>query len=312
MTALAISAAQAASLSSDQPRLVMRPQAAPRIIVLGNEKGGSGKSTAALHLVVGLLQAGRKVGCIDVDARQATLTRYIENRRAFAAAKGVELPMPDVRTVKISTSRGESGDVDERQRFTEAFSELSAANDVVVIDTPGSDSHLSRFAHSFADTLVTPMNDSFIDLDLLAKVDAETLRIARPSLYSEMVWETKKRRAMRDGGSIDWIVMRNRLGATDARNKRAVADVLDRLAKRIGFRLAPGFGDRVIFRELFLSGLTMLDLRAKGVGPALSMSHLAARQEVRGLLSAVGMDKAPVAPAEREDGVAVADEDEGG
>jgi chromosome partitioning protein len=161
-----------------------------------------------------------------------------------------------------------------------------------VIDTPGADDALSRLAHSYADTVITPMNDSFVDFDLLAKVDPETYRILRPSFYSEMVWEQKKRRAMRDGGSIDWIVMRNRLASTEAKNKRAVGQVLDQLAKRIGFRVAPGFGDRVIFRELFLQGLTLLDLREPGLGRALNMSHVAARQEVRDLLGAVGIEAA--------------------
>ena len=201
------------------------------------------------------------------------------------------MPTPDHRTVKRSEESGTAAQDDERGRFIEAFAPLSAANDVVVIDTPGSDNFLSRFAHSFADTLITPMNDSFIDLDLLAKVDADTLKIERVSLYSEMVWEQRKRRAMRDGGSIDWIVMRNRLASHDARNKRNVADVLQRLSKRIGFRLAPGFGDRVIFRELFLGGLTLLDLRRGGAGPSLTLSHVAARQEVRDLVAALNLPR---------------------
>ncbi|MBI3451935.1 MAG: ATPase [Rhodospirillales bacterium] len=271
------------------PESAAPPRHRARVIVLGNEKGGSGKSTAAMHLIVGLLRAGYAVGSLDVDARQATLTRYFENRAALAKSRGVRLPMPTHRAVRRSTLRGVAADDDERVRFVVVFGELAATNDVVVIDTPGSDSYLSRLAHSHADTLVTPLNDSFVDLDLLAKVDAETLRIAGPSLYSEMVWEQKKRRAMRDGESIDWLVMRNRLGSLDARNKRAVGEVLGRLAKRIGFRLAPGFCDRVIFREMFLSGLTLLDLREPGLGTPLNMSHLAARQEVRELLAAVGM-----------------------
>ena len=276
-----------------QPVLGPAPARRPRVIVLGNEKGGSGKSTAAMHLIVGLLRAGLRVGSVDVDARQATLTRYLDNRRAYGTAKGVRLPMPDHAAVRRSGLAGAAGEDDERARFGEAISRLAQTSEAIVIDTPGSDNNLSRFAHSFADTLVTPMNDSFIDLDLLAKVDAETLKIERVSLYSEMVWEQKKRRAMRDGGSIDWIIMRNRLGSTDARNKRNVGDVLQRLARRIGFRLAPGFGDRVIFRELFLAGLTLLDLREAGIAAALTMSHLAARQEVRDLVSAVGVAGPP-------------------
>jgi len=268
----------------------------PRIIVLGNEKGGSGKSTAAMHLIVGLLRAGKRVGSIDIDSRQATLTRYLENRAVLAEKKGVDLPLPTHRLIPRAKPNEPNGPADEAERFTAALDFLSRTSDLIVIDTPGSDDALSRLAHSCADTLITPMNDSFVDFDLLAKVDPDTHKILRPSLYSEMVWEQKKRRAMRDGGSIDWIVMRNRLGSTEAKNKRAVGEVLEALARRIGFRIAPGFGDRVIFRELFLSGLTLLDLRQPGVERNLSMSHIAARQEVRALLASVGMDGSPVEP----------------
>ena len=278
---------------------VMLPEAPPRrprIIVVGNEKGGSGKSTAAMHLVVGLLRAGRRVGSVDVDSRQATLSRYLDNRRATNAAKGANLPLPEHRRVEFSKLRGEAADADERARFEAALAELAPC-DVVVIDTPGADSFLSRLAHSHADTIVTPVNDSFVDLDLLAKIEADTLKVVRPSLYAEMVWETKKTRAIRDRGSIDWIVMRNRLGAVEARNKRAVGQVLEQLARRIGFRLAPGFGDRVIFRELFLQGLTLLDVGERRLGVSMSLSHVAARQEVRDLLAAVGLQASPAPPS---------------
>jgi chromosome partitioning protein len=268
------------------------PVRRPRVIVLGNEKGGSGKSTAAMHLVVGLLHAGHRVGSLDVDSRQASLSRYIDNRRTTAAARAVALPMPDHLLVELSPLRGVAGDAEERGRFEAALDLLAGRNDVVVVDTPGSDTFLSRLAPSHADTIVTPMNDSFVDLDLLAKVEPGTLRVLRPSLYAEMVWEQRKRRALRDRGSIDWVVMRNRLAATDARNKRAVGQVLEILARRIGFRLAPGFGDRVVFRELFLAGLTLLDLGQQGLGMTMNMSHVAARQEVRDLLAAVGLQSA--------------------
>jgi chromosome partitioning protein len=121
-------------------------------------------------------------------------------------------------------------------------------------------------------------------------VDGRTGEILRPSVYAEMVWEQRKVRAKRDGGSIDWIVMRNRLSNLEANNKREMGEVLDKLAKRIGFRQAPGFSERVIFRELFLQGLTMLDVfdqsqRSGNARPR--MSHVAARQEVRALINAL-------------------------
>jgi len=272
------------------------PRRRARVIVLGNEKGGSGKSTVAMHVVVGLLRDGLRVGTIDVDSRQATLTRYLENRAQTMEKLKLPLPMPDHRLVPRSKSLGEDGVADETRRLEAAIGDLSGKCDAIVIDTPGSDQTLSRVAHSWADTLVTPMNDSFVDLDLVAKVEPVTLKIICPSAYSAMVWEQRKVRAKRDGQSIDWIVVRNRLHAVDARNKRNMGSAIDALSRRFGFRQAIGLGDRVVFRELFLSGLTLLDLRERGIKTPLTMSHVAGRQEVRSLLSAIGVREAP-APA---------------
>ncbi|WP_425450440.1 division plane positioning ATPase MipZ [Virgifigura deserti] len=269
--------------------VVPHPSRRPHVIVLGNEKGGSGKSTTAMHLIVALLRQGYRVGSIDLDARQGTLSRYIENRQRCSAEDGLALPVPTHHRVPRSTlDSASAARDDETERLAAAMASLSAY-DFIVIDTPGSDNSLSRLGHARADTLITPLNDSFLDLDLLARLDGPGRRILGPSLYSEMAWEQKKQRALADGGSIDWIVMRNRLSSLDARNKRNIGRLLEQLSHRIGFRLAPGFSERVIFRELFPRGLTLLDIRESKAGMPLSMSHVAARQEVRALLNAIGL-----------------------
>ena len=269
------------------------------IVVVGNQKGGSGKSTTSMHLIVSLLQNGYSVGSIDLDDPQATLSRYLENRRTFMQSAGIKLAMPEHHMMGRSFYENPAlAQSDEETRLDACVGGLSNAHDFVVIDTPGSDSHLSRIGHSYADTLITPLNDSFIDLDLLAKVDPETHKVLRPSTYAEMVWEQRKARVVRDGGKIDWIVMRNRLASIGSRNTQAMEGVLEALAKRIGFRIAPGFGERVVFREMFLKGLTLLDLRNADANMRLNMSHVAARQEVRALLTAIGLTPAPAERAE--------------
>jgi chromosome partitioning protein len=265
----------------------------PYVIVLGNEKGGSGKSTTAIHIVVALLREGYRVGAMDLDARQATLGGTLAARRHFIDSKGIELPMPDYREVMLSKLdlRGEA-QADERARFDAAFGELVAGGaEVIVIDCPGADTYLSRYGHAQADTLITPINDSFVDFSMLAKVDPDNHDIVKPSIYAEMVWEARKARFSADRGRIDWIVMRNRLAASEARNKRDVGETLDQLAKRIGFRTLKGFGERVIFRELYLQGLTLMDVREANIGIALGLSHIAARAEVRALISAISLPK---------------------
>ncbi len=267
----------------------------PYVVVLGNEKGGTGKSTASMHVITYLLRQGHKVGTIDVDARQGTLTRYVENRRIRQQATGEDLPMPHhIPILKSKANSVFEAEAEEKNKMEEAFHEFRNY-DFVVIDTPGSDSYLSRLAHSHADTLITPLNDSFVDLDMLVRVRADDLNIIRPSTYSEMVWDQKKQRAIRDGGSIDWIVMRNRLSSIYSRNKEEMERVLSALSKRIGFRLVSGFGERVIFRELFLNGITLLDL--KETNTSISMSHIAAKQELKSLIDVIqlpthGMKKA--------------------
>lgn len=257
----------------------------PYVVVLGNEKGGTGKSTVAMHLITYLLRQGYKVGSIDVDARQGTLSRYVENRQQRATNTGENLPLPDhqalFRSQNDTVTAMQAEELESLQKTLQRFED----KDCIVIDTPGSDMYLSRIAHSYADTLITPLNDSFIDLDMLVKLQPDSLDILRPSTYAEMVWDQKKERAIRQKRSTDWIVMRNRLSSIHSRNKEEMEKILTALAKRIGFRLTQGFGERVIFRELFLSGLTLLDLEASNT--PLSLSHIAAKQELAALITSV-------------------------
>ncbi len=257
------------------------------IIVLGNEKGGSGKSTTAMHVSIGLLRLGYRVGTIDLDARQGTFTRYMANRFEYIARNKLAMPSP----VHFPIEKSKAPTVDEQERqdydfFMMASDELANATDFIVIDTPGSDTYLGQLAHSYADTIITPMNDSFIDLDVLARIDTGTLAIKGPSIYTKMVLEQREKKKSRDGRDLDWIVMRNRLSSLDARNKREVGELLEKISTIYGFRIAPGFGERVIFRELFLKGMTLLDMK-EDPDHKMTMSAISARQEVRELLRAI-------------------------
>jgi chromosome partitioning protein len=286
-------------LTQAEPRTLSAPSLSPpksgvsfdhraHVIVLGNEKGGSGKSTTAMHVVVGLMRDGYKVGTIDLDARQGTLSGYLAARVGYAERHGVFLPLPEAISVfKSDQDSRAAAEAEEQTQLDSAFRTLNAACDIVVVDCPGADTNLSRLAHANADTLITPINDSFVDFAMLARVNPDDHSVINPSIYSEMVWEARKRRFARDRGRIDWIVMRNRMGSTEMRNKRDVGATLETLAKRIGFRTVKGFGERVIFRELYLQGLTLMDVKEAGLPIQMGMSHIAARAEVRALLSAL-------------------------
>lgn len=257
------------------------------IIVVGNEKGGSGKSTTSMHVATALVRLGHRVGALDLDLRQRSFGRYVENRRAFMARKHLALPSPDYRTPEGAGETSLPAATLEA-RFSALLEEMMAASDFVVIDCPGSHTRMSQWAHALADTLITPLNDSFIDFDLLARTDPETGKILGPSIYAEMVWAARQTRAAAGLKPIDWIVLRNRLGAQAMHNKRKVGSALEDLSRRIGFRVAPGFSERVIFRELFPRGLTLLDLRDAGEG-GFTLSQVAARQELREVIAALNL-----------------------
>jgi chromosome partitioning protein len=255
------------------------------VIVLGNEKGGSGKSTTSMHVFVALARAGKRVGAMDLDLRQQSFFRYLENRRAYAERVGADLLMPEQARIAPSELPGRAeAEAEDRAALRAAVDGMRQTCDFIIIDCPGSHTVFSQEAHACADTLITPLNDSLIDFDLLARVDPTTGKIKGPSIYAEMVWRGRQTRAQAGLKPMDWIVMRNRIATLDARNKRVVGKMLGELSKRIGFRVAPGFSERVIFRELFLSGLTLMDLRAGDPDAPLSMSHVAARAEVRELM----------------------------
>ena len=271
----------------------MKNKSLPHIFVVGNEKGGAGKTTCSMHLIVGLLEKGYKVAAIDADCRQGSLTRYLENRKKYNTKNPEKsVLIPDYYLLAESKAENKSQkQEEERDYFEKLIEKMKSSADMIVIDTPGTHSFLSNVAHSHADTVITPINDSFIDIDVMAKIeiDDNKIKVLGPSIYSQTVWEQKIERAKRDQGSIDWVVMRNRLSSTDAINKRNVGKVLDELSKRVSFRQVPGFGERVIFRELFLQGLTLLDLTKSNYDKAFSLSHVAARQELRDFLSSLNL-----------------------
>jgi chromosome partitioning protein len=263
--------------------------ASAHVIVLGNEKGGSGKSTTAIHVAVALLQAGQRVATIDLDSRQKSFTHYVENRRDWAERARIKLDVP----THFCVARGAGLRLDEIEAqefavFAEALGTVENSHDFVVVDTPGTDSYLMRLAHSMADTLITPLNDSFIDFDVLGTVDPTTFEVIGASHYAEMVREARRQRRLVDGGLIDWVVLRNRLSTLGSRNKRLVGEGVDELAKQLGFRALDGFAERVIYREFFPRGLTALDeLSEDTLGQRPNISHVTARDEVRALIEAL-------------------------
>ena len=270
------------------------------VIVLGNEKGGSGKSTTAMHLIIALLKEGHRVASIDTDSRQRTLTRYIENRIRRAKALNLQLEVPAHRVIDLG--RGDfANEIESREfaAYVEFIDRVEHEVDFVVVDTPASNSYLMRLSHAMADTIVTPLNDSFLDIDVLGQIDQLSQRVAGISHYAKLVRSARiERLRLGEGGGTDWIIVRNRVSSLANRNQRHVISALKQFERHLDFRMAAGISERVIFRELFATGLTAfdpLDKRTQGSEP--TMSHLAARREIRDLIDCLNLPARRSRPA---------------
>jgi chromosome partitioning protein len=204
------------------------------------------------------------------------MTRYFENREATMRRLGVDLPVANYEVLEEMSEDG----------LNAALNRLSDFADIIVIDTPGRDDPITRSAILRADTLVTPMNDSFVDLDLIGQVHPDSFKVTRPSFYAELIWNSRTQRAKQTGRSVDWVVLRNRLQHIESHNLKRVGAAMEELARRVGFRVVPGLGERVIYRELFPKGLTLLDLKL--IGDA-GIAHVTARQELRELIAGFGL-----------------------
>ncbi|KAF8818887.1 division plane positioning ATPase MipZ [Rickettsia endosymbiont of Cardiosporidium cionae] len=253
------------------------------VLVVGNEKGGVGKTTYAMHILLSLMYMGYKVISIDIDSRQSSLTRYIKHR-ADSLALDNDLLMPKHFLINDHSSDLNERDIKNQSSVEKILDTAKNMVDYVVIDTPGYYNNLSALVHSYADKIITPVNDSFVDLDVIATFKNNNIQNYTPSIYSQMIWEQKIQKLEREKKSIQWIVTRNRLTNLDAKNKRNIHEALLKLSSKLAFKLSPGFTERVIFKELFLQGLTLLDLDKNNTKTKLSFSQLAAKQELRNFM----------------------------
>jgi len=247
------------------------------IVVIGNEKGGTGKSTIAMHLAVKLMTENFKVAVIDLDGRQGSLSKYISNRRNFCTKNNLHLPIPVhyiYEPIKDETNTTE---------IETLIKDLSLRFDAIIKDTPGSKNYLFELAHKFPHTIVTPISDSLVDLSAIADINPDNGEIIQSGHYAEFVWETKKRLAAQNLPYLNWVICGNKISYTRSKNKNVVFAKLENLSKLYGFRFAHGLKDRVIYKELFLDGLTVLDLALPELHRRMTMSHIAAKMEINEL-----------------------------
>jgi len=271
-----------------------------------------------MHIVVALLKAGKRVACFDLDLNQQTLTRYLANRQEWDRKHGRKLQLPDHYPVKERNAYGTARNLkqfiaqlrkDRRARkenfidsgglshsadlrqFISQLREIGRADkhDFIIIDTPSGVQHLSLIAHGMADTLITPINDSFFDLDVLVAMESSDLE-PQLSAYANMVWRALEARSNVSGRATDWIIVRNRLEPADSNNQRQITLVLDVLQRKLGFRVARGLLERPAYREFFAAGLTVFDFAEGSESSAeFNRSNSIARVELENLIREIGL-----------------------
>jgi len=233
------------------------------------------------------------VATIDLDSRQKRLTRYVENRREWAAHVSQDLGIPThVCIGEQSVSRSAEEEALLYDQLVEAVEDAAKRHNFIVIDTPGHQSHITSLVHAMADNLVTPLNDSFVDFDVLAAVEPKTLELTGPSHYAEIVLHARNERSLLNQAPTDWIVLRNRLSMISSRNKRLMGEKLQELSERLAFRCIDGIAERLIFREFYPRGMTAFDeVEETTLGTRPTLSHATARQEMQNLLDAMALDE---------------------
>jgi len=254
------------------------------IIVFANEKGGVGKSTSAFHTCIALCNAGEKVAALDVDLRQLTLHRALWARQESEREYGVRLPGPE----QIMLVQQNENELEEKLRMARIH------HDFIVIDVGGHDSPIARRAIFMADTIVTPVNDSFIDLDMLGRINPRTGEFQTLGNFARLVEHLKEPGLAIRPKPLDWVVMQNRSRNFATKNERKVLDALQQIAPVAGFRIIPGLRERVTYRELFPMGLTLFDLEAI---PDLGKLQPTAREEIWAMLRALKLPSEALAKA---------------
>ncbi len=273
------------AVDGEHPQVIVadiagRPRPTAKVITVANEKGGVGKSTLAFHLAVALADTGHKVLAIDLDRRQQSLSRALTAREGTAKRLGVRLPLP--RGLLLQHHSG--------AQLCQEAARAGWDCDYVVIDAPGHDTPIARRAIALADLLVTPANCSFVDLDLLGRFHPVSGKLLGPGCFAVMVAELRAAREAAGMGALDWLVMLNRKRRENSHNQTKIESALRRLSSKLDFRLGSGLYERVAYRELFLHGLTHLDLHRI---PDLARTKAVATAEVMQLLDDLALDHAP-------------------
>lgn len=264
------------AVEGENPKVVLadvsrRPKIRSRILVFANEKGGVGKSTLAFHTAVALARSGEKVLAIDLDRRQQSLARALQNRAATARSLGVDLPSP--RGLVLEHHSG--------AMLAQEIARVGGDCSTIVIDVPGHDSPIARRAIAMADKLITPVNPNFVDLDPIARFSPATHRFSAKGSFAAVVGDLRAARTAAGFHDIEWVLVKNRVRHSEKLQLERFDAAVAQLPARLGLKLATGLSERVAFRDLFLFGLTHHDCRSL---PGMKGARVARTPDLEALL----------------------------
>lgn len=226
-----------------------------KIIVFGHEKGGTGKSTLTIHVAIGLKMQNYTVGVIDLDARQGTSIRFLTRRERL------DLMVPD-QYFGILNSTSDSKEIAFKEDEIALKTAITKMRDLdyIIIDTRGSNNNFTQLAINFCDKLITPINDSVLDIDMLISIGSKDQVFFGP--YTQTVWEQKKQRNLQNNMKpIDWYLIRNRVSPIVTKNTNNCTAMLETICRKIGCKLGPSITERVIYKETLDRGLLLFDLQ---------------------------------------------------
>jgi len=269
------------NLDGEHPSVVLadicrRPEIHARIIVFANEKGGVGKSTLAFHTCIALARTGHKVLAIDLDRRQRSLQRALENREATTRSLGVDLPTPQHLVLEHQSGA----------MLGQEIARVGANCDTIIIDVPGHDSPIARRAIAMADKLITPVNPTFVDLDSIARFTAGTLQLTKLGPFAQTVTQLRQARIDRGLKPADWLLVKNRVRRAEKRQLARFNRAIGQLPRALDLHITNGLTERVAYRDLFLFGLTHADCAGL---PGLANIKVHADQEMDELLEELGI-----------------------
>jgi chromosome partitioning protein len=127
------------------------------IILIGSNKGGSGKTTVACNLAVAFARDGKDVCIVDAD-KQGSAANWVTEREAGSREPAITV-------------------VQKYDNISKTLESLAEKYEIVIVDVAGRNSREMITAAGVANILICPSQCSQLDLDTLGELQQQLVRI---------------------------------------------------------------------------------------------------------------------------------------